>query len=190
MLTRNYRNGSQILAAAMRLVAGSPFADLNADEVPGQREVDVERAGRYVAVARCDDARSQRTAPLNALRWALAPDVHLGDMAVLVRTNASVRHCMSVLHAAGVAAQELAEYDGYASEAVKVGTYQRAKGLEFACVFLPDHDLAVPQPGDGDDGDREAADLARRQLFVAMTRARDRLWLGNRVDRATVGSSS
>jgi superfamily I DNA/RNA helicase len=61
-----------------------------------------------------------------------------------------------------------------------VGTYQRAKGLEFSCVFLPEHDRAVPpqRASETDDAYRERAELQRRQLSVAMTRARDRLWLG------------
>jgi superfamily I DNA/RNA helicase len=74
----------------------------------------------------------------------------------------------------------LTDYDGRPSPAVKVGTYQRAKGLEFSCVFLPDHDRAVPaqRATETDEAFRERAELQRRQLFVAMTRARDRVWLG------------
>ena len=67
--------------------------------------------------------------------------------------------------------------------AVKLGTYHRLKGLEFAHVLVPDHDLAVwPQaPSEGDEAYRERSSLQRRQLFVAMTRARDGLWLARRV---------
>jgi superfamily I DNA/RNA helicase len=74
----------------------------------------------------------------------------------------------------------LADYRGTTSDAVKVGTYQRAKGLEFKCVFIPDRDRAVsPRAAEEtEDAYRERAELQRRQLFVAMTRARDRLWLG------------
>ena len=44
-----------------------------------------------------------------------------------------------------------------------------------------DH-LAIPRQdvGEPDDAYRERAALARRQLFVGMTRARDRLWVGTR----------
>ncbi|MFV2102068.1 3'-5' exonuclease [Micromonospora sp. LOL_024] len=64
-------------------------------------------------------------------------------------------------------------------QALKVGTYLRAKGLEFKYVYLPCHDqgLKAAQLGGSADVDRLA--LARRQLFVAMTRARDLLWLGS-----------
>ena len=38
----------------------------------------------------------------------------------------------------------------------------------------------APFDTETDDAYRERAELQRRQLFVAMTRARDRLWLGSR----------
>ena len=99
-----------------------------------------------------------------------------------VPDNRRAREWARALASAGVSAQSLTQYDGATSEAVKVGTYQRAKGLEFACVFLPDYHLAIPQrgPSEPDEAYRERAALARRRLFVAMTRARDRLWLGTR----------
>jgi len=54
---------------------------------------------------------------------------------------------------------------------------QRGKGLEFRHVFLPHHDRHIQNA-------RQAADaadrlpLARQQLHVAITRARDSLWMG------------
>jgi superfamily I DNA/RNA helicase len=52
-----------------------------------------------------------------------------------------------------------------------VGTWASSKGLEFKHVFLPSYGIDVgPDPA--------AADRWKRSLFVAMTRARDTLWLG------------
>lgn len=64
-------------------------------------------------------------------------------------------------------------------QVLKVGTYLRAKGLEIKYVYLPCHDrgLKAAQLEGSADVDRLA--LARRQLFVAMTRARNLLWLGS-----------
>ena len=105
-----------------------------------------------------------------------------GDTAILVRDNRCAREWAATLHAADVPAELFTCYHGSSSDAVKIGTYQRAKGLEFACVFLPDYPLAIPaqRHDEPDDAYQERAALARRQLFVAMTRARDRLWLGSR----------
>jgi superfamily I DNA/RNA helicase len=74
----------------------------------------------------------------------------------------------------------LVEYTGESVERVKVGTFHRAKGLEFAWVFVPDRDRypRVRSPRVSAEAYHEQAELERRILFVAMTRARDGLWLG------------
>ena len=114
------------------------------------------------------------------LAWTINSDTRAGDIAVLVRSNAEARRWVGWLEGAGISAMLLSDYEGQSTQCVKVGTYQRAKGLEFSCVFLSDHDRAVPLRTDNENEDayRERAELQRRQLFVAMTRARDRLWLG------------
>ena len=82
------------------------------------------------------------------------------------------------LRDAGIDAQELDDYDGRPNDLVKVGTYHRGKGLEFKVVFLPGLSQGVfPRPpADGDSAEEaaEERELAISQLFVAMTRARDR----------------
>ncbi|MFE0459411.1 ATP-binding domain-containing protein [Kitasatospora sp. NPDC058965] len=62
---------------------------------------------------------------------------------------------------------------------MKIGTYRRAKGLEFKQVYLPQYDHALRTTAADGEIAQEYEELARSQLFVAMTRARDRLWLGS-----------
>jgi superfamily I DNA/RNA helicase len=74
----------------------------------------------------------------------------------------------------------LTDYDGAPTDAIKVGTVKRAKGLEFKHVLLPEvraSDLAEAGPP-ADDTRREQWERERRELYVAMTRARDGLWVG------------
>jgi len=63
---------------------------------------------------------------------------------------------------------------------VKVGTIKRAKGLEFKQVLMAD--VEVDWIGEADaptvGAERERWELRRRELYVAMTRARDGLWVG------------
>ena len=162
------------------LCAGDQFDDLDSDPEPGSRAVDVDREGGQVK--RCDatSPASQRAALISDLEWTISTDTRVGDVALLVRSNAEAVAWSKHLGHAGIPCLLLADYDGRSIDAVKIGTYQRAKGLEFSCVFLPDHDRAVAAQRDRetDDAYRERAELQRRQLFVAMTRARDRLWLG------------
>ena len=75
---------------------------------------------------------------------------------------------------------KLDKYDGSRADAAKVGTIKRAKGLEFKQVVVADVDrslLAGATPPE-DDAPRERWELARRELYVGMTRARDGLWVG------------
>ncbi|WP_425281261.1 3'-5' exonuclease [Salinispora arenicola] len=102
----------------------------------------------------------------------------MADAAVLCATKRDVDHYLQMLKARGLPVLTSMTYDGRPGQVLKVGTYLRAKGLEFKYVYLPCHDrgLKAAQLGGSADIDRLA--LARRQLFVAMTRARDLLWLG------------
>ena len=85
------------------------------------------------------------------------------------------------LTAEGIANQTLESYDGHPTEAVKVGTHHRIKGLEFKVVLLPflgSTDFPRPQvTGQGDVEYMEATELAMSCLFVAMTRPRDGLFI-------------
>jgi superfamily I DNA/RNA helicase len=181
VLTRNYRNGSEILRTALDVVSGDQFDDLESDPEPGARAVDVDREGGQVKRCIGSTPASQRAALVSDLQWTISTDTRAGDVALLVRSNAEAVAWTKYLDDAGIPSLLLANYDGRSSNAIKVGTYQRAKGLEFSCVFLPDHDRAVSaqRERETDDDYRERAELQRRQLFVAMTRARDRLWLGS-----------
>ena len=109
--------------------------------------------------------------------------VRYGDVALLVATNSAAQRWRAVLTRAGVPAMLLADYDAAPTEAVKVGTFERSKGLDFAHVLIPDADRA--DAGRTRAGRRkpaqahaEHAELERRRLYVAMVRARDGLWLG------------
>lgn len=88
---------------------------------------------------------------------------------------------VKLLGASEVAVVELAKYDGRVSEAVKVGTIQRAKGWEFKHL-LGVHTLAqLVRPaivtGDVQCGGRRV-EIEPRQRYVALTWARDGLWVG------------
>jgi hypothetical protein len=183
VLDCNYRNAEDILRYALTLLGADPFDDL--DDVPAaaDRSVRMTRRGGEVVRAVATDDASQRTsllARVEALRERHG--VRLGDVAVLVSTNAAARTWRSVLDAAGVPAMLLTDYDGRTVDAVKVGTFERGKGLEFAHVLIPDSDR-IPAPRrayESDEAYAERAARERRRRFVGMVRARDGLWLGLR----------
>jgi superfamily I DNA/RNA helicase len=208
VLRTNYRNASQILDAALDLVSGDSFDDIEETGASGRRDVEATyHDGRVVRVTAPDEAEHDRLL-VEALREL--PD--LGGAAVLCVSLRELDDYQRVLRQAGVPVVRLEHYDGHEVEAVKIGTYRRAKGLDFKYVFLPHHDALSRQGAPSRQGtpshrgalshqdalshrgalshqdaaaggdraaERERAEISRRQLFVAMTRARDLLWLGS-----------
>ncbi|SOD63650.1 UvrD-like helicase C-terminal domain-containing protein [Streptomyces zhaozhouensis] len=182
VLRTNYRNSKEILDAALAVVADDPFEDIDGLRTPGRRDVDLTyHDGQVVRVVKASTAEHDQ-ALLDALR-ALPPDARR-DSAVLCASVRAISHYQRLLDRAGMRVCLLEHYDGNPVEAVKLGSYHRAKGLEFKRVFLPDHD-ATAHVGVRDsqeeisDTVRERRELSRSRLFVAMTRARDVLWLGS-----------
>lgn len=111
---------------------------------------------------------------------------------MLVPSNAAVTRWVTSLHRVGLPALSLDRYLGTAVDTVKVkvkvkvGTVHRAKGLEFGHVVVVD---ATPVPprrsAESDEAYVERAEGWRRQVHVAMTRARDTLWCGRVVGPAS-----
>lgn len=180
VLRTNYRNTAEILDAAMSVAGDSEVDDLAEEFRRGDEAADAGRSGPKPVLVEgrdFDDQLQEIARRIRALQseGEIAP----GDVGVLVPTNRAVAQVVAQLKRAHVAAQELDRYDGRPNELVKVGTYHRGKGLEFKAVFLPglSHGLFPRPPADGDSPEEatEARDLVIAQLFVAMTRARDRL---------------
>lgn len=181
VLRTNYRNAAEILDVAARVVASDEFDDLEGIPSAGSRDIDVQRTGGTAITVRADEPGSLETALVRQIEDAVARlGVTLGDMAVLVRTRRELLHYGRVLDRAGIAHLDLLEYGGRTIDAVKVGTFKRAKGLEFKFVLLPGLQDGPPAPwaGESDDSYRERVERERRELYVGMTRARDGLWLG------------
>lgn len=113
----------------------------------------------------------------------LDPDDPVMDgTAVLVYSNADVKRWLERLQAAGLGTVPLTEYSGRSVPGVKVGTYHRAKGLEFARVFLPGLGHRFPFGDKFNDDNLIAMGSA---LYVGMSRARDELFLSY-VDRPSI----
>lgn len=182
VLRTNYRNSKEILDAALAVVAEDSFEDIDGLRTPGRRDVDLTyHDGNVIRVSKSSPAEHDQ-ALLKALR-DLPPGTR-PDTAVLCPSMRAIGHYQRLLERAGISVCLLEHYDGRPVNAVKLGSYRRAKGLEFKRVYLPEHDAALahgarPSDAAASETERERSELARSQLFVAMTRARDVLWLGS-----------
>jgi superfamily I DNA/RNA helicase len=102
-------------------------------------------------------------------------------MGVFVRSSAQVPRAVAAVSAAGLSARVLDDRVEIKPGSVSVATMHLAKGLEFRVVAVMACDDEVLPLQDrienvGDDGDlQEVYDTERQLLYVACTRARDRL---------------
>ncbi len=94
--------------------------------------------------------------------------------AILCYSNKQVKTWLERLEKAPVPAVSLEKYSGRPVPGVKVGTYNRAKGLEFERVFLPHLRHQFPWV---ETGDPDQVIMHLCKLYVAMARARDVLEL-------------
>ncbi|WP_435241230.1 UvrD-helicase domain-containing protein [Streptomyces cucumeris] len=178
VLRTNYRNSKEILTAALAVVEKDTFEDIDGLPSSGRRDVDLTyHDGQVLHVSRPTEAEHDQ-ALLDALR-DLPPGAR-ADSAVLCPSTRAIGHYQRLLDRADIPVCPLEHYDGHAVDAVKLGSYRRAKGLEFKRVFLPAHDTTIVTRAQHSlETAAERDELYRSQLFVAMTRARDILWLGS-----------
>ena len=100
---------------------------------------------------------------------------------VFVRSVAQLERALSAVEAAGMRSVQIDEESGGVAGSVAVGTMHLAKGLEFRAVAVAAcDDEVIPLQARiervGDDADlEEVYGTERHLLYVACTRARDRL---------------
>lgn len=184
VLRINYRNSAEVLDVAMATTGEESVEDLDEQFT---RAGDAGETTRHSArpqlfVAANDFEQGQVVADqIELLVEDRSNGIGSGDIAVLCPSNKSAKELRGALQARHLPAIDLNDYEGIPTSSVKVGTYHRVKGLEFKAVILPDlSDGVFPRsrPAHVTEeqwADQEAAMMA--SLFVAMTRARDRLIL-------------
>lgn len=168
VLKLSYRSTDQIMAAVGALGRWLSLEEYGEDGL-GQVEVTTIRTGERPQIHRFETADAEE-AWLTSLLDPDDPDIDA--TAVLAPTNAKVAAIAKVIRDAGLGVVLLNDYQGKATPGVKVGTFSRAKGLEFKRVILPGLDTSFPW---GRQEDIENVLLQGGQLYVAMSRARDEL---------------
>jgi hypothetical protein len=184
VLGTNYRNTGEILRFAETLLADDDFVDIEGTHRSAVDDVVVARSGPAPLLVRFSNRAAHDIEIPRRIRSLVADSgVSYGDIGILALTTFGVRAAIASLQKANIPVLELTHYDGKPVDAVKVGTIKRAKGLQFSQVLLVqvpsnllpgEHDLIEPEEGAA----AEHTELQKRELYVAMTRARDGLWIG------------
>jgi len=182
VLDVNYRNTREILQFASMLVRDDEFADIEGATARGDRPAQVPRTGPKPLYVRCaGEADRQRRMVQRVQEVVAEVGTSFGDVGVLSLSRRGVDDATEALRRAGVPVVNLEQYDGVPVNRVKVGTVKRAKGLEFKQVLVVDPYASwfTDKPDGLDDVDRERREFRLRELYVAMTRARDGLWVAS-----------
>lgn len=182
VLRTNYRNTAEIIASAMAVAGDEEIDDLGDEQRRGDAPADADRDGARPHYIGCGSLSDQLVEAIRLVEAATEGDagVDLGDIAVCAPTNPLVSKVEAALGRAKVPFVDLKRYEGRSAPQVKVGTFHRAKGLEFKMVLLVGlGEDEFPRWFEGQE-EAEAAESVSMQigsLFVAMTRARDQLVL-------------
>ncbi|MEZ5190008.1 MAG: AAA family ATPase [Schumannella sp.] len=182
VLDVNYRNTAEIVEFAASLITGDRPPDIEGAAAPADPPAQVLRHGARPVYTVFSSRSVHDRSLVERIRRIVADneDVRLGDIGVLALYSWHAREAAEALTEAGIPVVELEKYDGESTDAVKVGTIRRSKGLEFRDVLVvrtPPH-LVQADAIDPDDSAAERRLLQRRELYVAMTRAREGLWVG------------
>ncbi|MBL9100164.1 MAG: ATP-dependent helicase [Myxococcales bacterium] len=182
ILKVNYRTTEQIRRHADR-VLGDPTDDMDGN-TETRRNTRSLVQGPVPTLQAHRSAKSEIEATVAMVRQHLADGLPAPAIAVFARTNAQLDAVADALQDEKIAAHLLRDDEDREDTAgIRLGTMHRAKGLEFrAVIVLGCNDKNLPHANTikdiQDPSDREHAIQAERQLlYVAMTRARERLHL-------------
>jgi hypothetical protein len=177
----NYRTSEQIRAAADRLLPGIVRdADDREESRRGTISVFEGPAPLIVRAASVDEEALDVAA---FIAEALASGMKPSEVAVFVRDRPRLDRARAVAAAVGLQPAEPGDARAGGSDVLRVGTMHLAKGLEFKAVAVMACDAdALPLQArvesavDASDLD-EIYETERQLLYVAATRARDRLMI-------------
>jgi mRNA-degrading endonuclease RelE of RelBE toxin-antitoxin system len=175
----NYRTSHQIRSQADRLL-GPEVSDVDGNAEVRHGTVSVFN-GPAPVVRTFSSVDDEVLAVSRWLADCVATGVEQNEIGVFVRSEAELYRARQAVEAAILSSHVLDEYVDTDSNEVAIGTMHLAKGLEFRAVAVmacDDEVLPLQQRIDevSDEADlKEVYDTERHLLYVACTRARDRL---------------
>jgi superfamily I DNA/RNA helicase len=175
----NYRTSHQIRTQADRLL-GAELSDVDGNLETRSGTISVFNGPPPVLKVLKDSAEEIQTAGA-WLREIADQGVLPHEMGVFVRSPDQIERARAAVSSAKLEAKVLDEHVDISSGRVAIGTMHLAKGLEFRAVaVMACDDEVIPLQSRiesvGDDADlQETYDTERQLLYVACTRARDRL---------------
>ncbi len=188
LLKRNYRNVPAIFRAAKR-VRGNVLVTVENedDKLILDAELAFPESEDERPILALVDAKGEIPHLREKIREICASERYTSnEIAVFLKHNHQVDATIKYLERGGISCAQLTRY-GSSGTGVRVGTYDRARGLEFRAVFLPrlgvtqfpysNEDSAETKQHSDPDQHLESRQLELDRLYIAMTRARELLLL-------------
>ncbi len=196
LLYTNYRNAGVIHKTAMAVrgthLVSSPSVNSNDDELEVSTEFEGESRPRFIRVASFEAEMDFIHGEIARLLEQVGYEE--SEIAILVRHEKDIEKIDDSLDPKikkGFALSRIKSYREGLDDGVRIGTFEYAKGLEFRAVFIPcmaerhnsTTETGTYQNQTEDNASirelklKEESVLEQGQLYAAMTRARDRLYL-------------
>lgn len=180
-LTVNYRTTEQIRRFADRILGDCP--DTSTGEAEQRKSVSLLR-GPEPQLQAFGTIAEEIAGIADAIRGLIAEGYSPEDIAIFAHGQALLKErAQAACRTAGVPCRELSDETPVSGSDVSIGTMHRAKGLEFKVVFVIGCDekrmpMRAVLDRLTDAADRDAfIEQERRLLYVACTRARERLFV-------------
>jgi hypothetical protein len=177
----NYRTSHQIRTQADRLL-DPVVADVDGNEEERKGTVSVFN-GPQPEIHAFEDAGAESTAVGAWIATRVNEGIPANEIAMFVRSSPEIGRAQDAVKASGLAGQILDKRMRIEPGKIAISTMHLAKGLEFrAVVVMACDDEVIPSQvrinAISDDADlEEVYNTERHLLYVACTRARDRLWV-------------
>lgn len=172
-LKKNYRNTHEILKAAFGLVSQYEFADIDEENISRPSLPDFAKChGARPLLVRCNGIEDEAEIIARNIESSLAMGQSPGQICVIGPNVKARTEIDRALRSKAINTAELRNDVDYESDNVKISTIESAKGHEFSSVYIMGLIEGVLPAArvEGDEIPREAS-----RLYVAMTRARERL---------------
>jgi superfamily I DNA/RNA helicase/mRNA-degrading endonuclease RelE of RelBE toxin-antitoxin system len=193
ILRKNYRNTRQIMEAALPLISEAWERDVRSDGSPDKAlppECSV-REGPQPAIVRCSTDTDELRFIVRETKYLLGFERYTpAEICIMARSKQGRSVLLNALDNAGVPVVDYRDSDVVERDAVRVSTLHSAKGHEYSVVFIASMiEGNLPNPQALEAG---SEDMERALLYVAMTRARDLLYLsyGERQANGTMHTAS
>lgn len=166
-LKESYRSTDEIMQAVGALGRFLSSEDFGEDGLASFAAATVRR-GEKPTIRSFESTHAETGWIIQQVRESEDPD----SIGLLLPSNTAVDRWVRLLREAEIPATPLLKWTGRPKPGVKIGTYHRSKGLEFKRVILPGLDSSYPWAS---ESDADAFLMQGSVLYVAMSRARDRL---------------